>query len=167
MSSMQRRRAVIDCTDLYRPHQDVGDNFDIVAAYALSEVDLRAVILDVTDRFRQPSCEAAGFTVGGGPREPGMVPLNQMNYIFDRTVPFAVSPFTEMRSCEDRMLDAPRFEQAGVELLLKRLWESSEPVDILIFCSCRTVAVAGEDVAENEMAFREALPELYRSFGID
>ena len=45
-----RRIQVIDCTDLYHPHQDVGDNFDIIAPYALSEIDLKAVILDVTER---------------------------------------------------------------------------------------------------------------------
>jgi pyrimidine-specific ribonucleoside hydrolase len=139
---MSRRIPVIDCTDLYHPHQDVGDNFDIVAAYALPEIDLRAVILDVTNRFREPSCRAAGFDVGGGPREPGIIPLTQMNYIFGRTVAFAPSPFMQMRSPDDRMLDLPRFEQAGVELLLLTLRDSSEPVEILIFCSARTVAVA-------------------------
>ena len=41
---------VIDVTDLYHPHQDVGDNFDVLAAYALPEIDLRAVILDCTER---------------------------------------------------------------------------------------------------------------------
>lgn len=139
---MHQRAAIIDCTDLYHPHQDVGDNFDIVAAYALPEIDLRAVILDITARFRGPSCTAAGFTLGGGPREPGIIPLSQMNYIFDRTVPFAVSPFTQMRGPEDAMRDVPCFQQAGIELLLTTLRQSAEPVDILIFCSCRTVAAA-------------------------
>jgi hypothetical protein len=132
------KRPVIDCTDLYHPHQDPGDNFDIVAAYALPEIDLRAVILDVTDRFRQPDCPNGP----PGPREPGLIPLSQMNYLFDRNVPFAVSPFTPMRSVDDPMRDVPRFQQAGIELLLQTLRDSPEPVDILIFCSCRTVAAA-------------------------
>ena len=29
------RVPLIDVTDLYHPHQDVGDNLDILAAYAL------------------------------------------------------------------------------------------------------------------------------------
>jgi len=42
---MNQRIPVIDCTDLYRPHQDVGDNFDLVLPYALSnEIDLRGVV---------------------------------------------------------------------------------------------------------------------------
>jgi hypothetical protein len=145
---MARRIPVVDCTDLYHPHQDVGDNFDIVAAYALPEIDLRAVILDVTNRFRQPSCPDGP----PGPREPGFIPLSQMNYIFNRQVPFAVSPFEPMLSPEDEMRDAPLFQQAGIDLLLRTLREASEPIDILIFCSCRTVAAAFN---------RE--PELFRS----
>ncbi len=47
------RIPVIDVTDLYHPYQDVGDNFDLVAAYALPEIDLRAVILDAHDSFRK------------------------------------------------------------------------------------------------------------------
>ena len=40
---MNQRIPVIDCTDLYHPHQDVGDNFDLVLPYALNEeIDLRA-----------------------------------------------------------------------------------------------------------------------------
>ena len=37
---------LIDITDLYHPPQDPGDNLDLIAAYALPEVDLKAVILD-------------------------------------------------------------------------------------------------------------------------
>ena len=40
-----KRVPVIDITDLYHPYQDPGDNFDLIAAYALPEIDLRAVIL--------------------------------------------------------------------------------------------------------------------------
>ena len=53
-SQGNRTIPIIDVTDLYHPHQDVGDNFDLVAAYALPEVDLRAVILDAHDSFRKP-----------------------------------------------------------------------------------------------------------------
>ena len=155
---MPRRVPIIDCTDLYHPHQDVGDNFDMVAAYALPEVDLRAVILDVTNRFRQP--EVADGPPG--PREPGLIPLSQMNYIFDRNVPVAVSPFEPMRSPEDPMRDAPQFQQAGIELLLRTLREADEPVDILVFCSCRTVAAAFNREPD---LFREKVGRLHLSIG--
>ena len=54
LAHSEPRVPVIDVTDLYHPHQDVGDNFDIVTAYALPEIDLRAVVLDCTEAFRKP-----------------------------------------------------------------------------------------------------------------
>ena len=44
---------VIDSTDLYHPPQDPGDNVDLIMPFALPEIDLRAVILDATEEFRQ------------------------------------------------------------------------------------------------------------------
>jgi hypothetical protein len=128
-----RKIPLINTTDLYFPGQDLGDNFDLIAAYALEEVDLRAVILDVTEDYRLER---------GVGRDPGIIPVTQLNYIFDRTVPVATSPFTRMRSTTDKMEDIPKFQQTGVELLLKTLRESKEKVDITVFGSARTVAVA-------------------------
>ena len=36
---------LIDITDLYHPHQDVGDNFDLIMPYALPDVDLLLVVV--------------------------------------------------------------------------------------------------------------------------
>jgi hypothetical protein len=127
---------VIDTTDLYHPHQDVGDNVDIVAAYGLPEVDLRAVILDVTERYRNPA------TGDGVARDPGIIPVCQLNYVFERDVPYGMSPFEPMVSPEDSMLRAPAHQQSGVKLLLETLQASPRPVDITVFGSARTVAVA-------------------------
>jgi len=136
---------LIDVTDLYHPHQDVGDNFDILAAYALPELDLRAVILDCTEPFRQPVAKDPGpglFPDARGPREPGFIPVWQLNYIFGRNVPCATIPFTRMKSVDDKMLDAPPFQQQGIELILKTLRESPKPVHIVSFGSARAIAVA-------------------------
>jgi hypothetical protein len=136
---------LIDVTDLYHPHQDVGDNFDILAAYALPELDLKAVILDCTEPFRQPVARNPGVGLAEdarGPREPGFVPVLQLNYIFGRNVPCATIPFTRMKSVGDKMLDAPPFQQQGIELILKTLRESPKPVHIVSFGSARAIAVA-------------------------
>jgi len=135
---------VVDCTDLYHPHQDVGDNFDIVAAYALPEVDLKAVVLDVTDRYRQAFADHPNpdYRDPTGPRDPGFIPVLQLNYLFGRNVPCGVTPFKAMKSPGDKMLDAPPFQQQGVELLLRTLRESGEKVEVLLFGSARTAAVA-------------------------
>ncbi|MCY3022217.1 MAG: hypothetical protein NTW87_24665 [Planctomycetota bacterium] len=138
------RTSIIDVTDLYHPHQDCGDNLDIIAAYALPEVDLKAVILDCTGAFRKPVSDHPNPQLrdNSGPRDPGVIPMTQMNYLFGRNVPFAVGPFGSMTAPDDKMLDAPGFQQQGVELLLKTLKESPEKVEILSFGSARAIAVA-------------------------
>ena len=139
-----KRVPVIDITDLYHPPQDPGDNLDLVAAYGLPEVDLRGVILDVTDRFRKPVSGPEGepYRDTTGPRDPGFIPVWQLNALFGRNVPCAVGPYGAMRSPDDPMRDAPAFQQQGVELILKTLRESAAPVHIVSFGSARPLAVA-------------------------
>lgn len=129
---------VIFITDLYHPCQDPGDNVDIIIPYALPEVDLKAVILDVTDEYRQPICP----NNDKGPREPGFIPLAQLNYIFNKDVPCAVGPFCKMNNENDKMEDIPGFQQTGIDLLFKTLENSKEKVDIVITGSARILAVA-------------------------
>jgi hypothetical protein len=137
------RRPVIDVTDLYHPYQDPGDNFDLVHAYSLPEIDLRAIVLDVTQAFRLPVAnDPLLWHDPNGPREPGIVPVTQLNALFDRTVPFAVSPFSAMTSMEDDLRSAPKFQQAGIELLIATLKASEDQVDIVSFGSCRSIAAA-------------------------
>ena len=156
------KKPIIDVTDLYHPHQDVGDNFDLVAAYALPEIDLRAVILDCTEPFRHPRCEFGGFVDTAGPRDPGFIPVTQLNYIFNRNVPAAVSPFHPMKSPDDKLLDAPGFQQTGIELILQTLREAREPVSILVFCSCRAVAAAFN---REPKLFRDKVERLHLCIG--
>lgn len=137
------RVPVIDVTDLYYPYEDPGDNLDLIAAYALPQIDLRAVILDASEAFRKPVADdLILWHDPNGPRDPGIISVSQLNYIFDRNVPFAVGPFTRMKSLDDQMRYVPRYQQQGIELLLKAVAESPEPVDILAFGSLRTIAVA-------------------------
>jgi hypothetical protein len=139
-----KRVPVIDITDLYHPPQDVGDNLDLIAAFALPEVDLKAVILDVTARFREPVSGPPGdpYRDTTGPREPGFIPVWQLNALFGRNVPCAVGPYAALRSADDPMHDAPAFQQQGVKLMLKVLRESPEPMHIVSFGSARPLAVA-------------------------
>lgn len=135
---------LIDLTDLYHPHQDPGDNFDILTPYSLSDVDLKAVILDVTQRFREAIAdhENPHYRDPYGPREPGVISMTQLNYLYGRTVPFAMGPFDLMRSVSDPLDWLPRGQQQGIELMLQTLREAAEPVDILVFSSCRALAAA-------------------------
>ena len=141
---MVELKNIIDVTDLYHPHQDVGDNVDILAPYAMDEINLLAVILDTTGNFRQPETydNSGLFLDNMGPREAGIIPMNQLNAIFDKNVPFAPTPYEPMKSPEDKLLSAPRWQQQGIELILKTLREASGKTDILVFSSLRAVAAA-------------------------
>ncbi len=127
---------VILISDLYFPGQDVGDNFDIINPYALETVDLKGVVFDVTQRFRTEA------DVRAEKREPGFIPVIQLNYIFGRDVPCACSLFEPMRTPDDRMDDSPEFQQKGFELLFSLLRRSDRPVEIVSTGSCRFLAVA-------------------------
>ncbi len=136
---------VVVVSDLYFPAQDPGDNFDLITAYALPQINLKAVILDCTEPYRQPIAINPGeglFPDPNGPREAGYIPLLQLNYIFDRTVPFASSPFTKMKDEYDKMLNIPKFQQQGIELLIESLRKSDKPIQIVSFGSARVLAVA-------------------------
>lgn len=139
-----RRVPVIDITDLYHPPQDPGDNVDLIAAYGLPEVDLKTVVFDVTQRYRRPYHNPAdpSYDDPAGHRDPGFIPVEQLNYLFDRNVPCAAAPFEPLRAPDDPMRDAPRFQQAGIELILDTLRASKTPVDIVSFGSARPLAVA-------------------------
>jgi len=135
-------RKVINITDLYHPYQDVGDNLDILTPYALPDVDLLLVVLDCTNKFRQPYAEHSQWPDTSGPREPGVVPITQLNYIFGNNIPYGVSPFNTMATPEDVMGDISGYQSQGVDMLLQSLERAAEPVDISVFGSLRAVAVA-------------------------
>jgi pyrimidine-specific ribonucleoside hydrolase len=139
---------IIVSTDLYLPRLDSGDNFDLVMPYGLDEIDLKAIILDVDQPFLEGKPFVGAFNKGteGATkptiRDPGVVAIEQLNYIFDRPVPYGMSPFTRMRAPNDAMWDAPKYQTTGIDLLFKVLRESKEKVQIITFGSTRAIAVA-------------------------
>ena len=145
------RIPLIDVTDLYHPFQDPGDNFDLIAAYGLPEIDLRAVILDTTQAVRQAQKIETGF-----------IPVIQLNYIFDRNIPYGVSPFGRMKSPDDKLLDAPEFQQSGIRLILETLRTSREKVHIASFGSARAIAAAYN---RDPKLFVEKVARIYLSAG--
>lgn len=134
---------IIVITDCYHPYQDPGDNMDLIQGFASPYVDLKAVILDVSNPFRKDTADHPMLWKDPyGPREPGIIQMEQLNYIFKRRVPYAFGPFEMMVSESDTMSRVSGFEQSGVELLLSTLKESVVPIDILSFGSSRVLAVA-------------------------
>jgi inosine-uridine nucleoside N-ribohydrolase len=127
---------VINITDLYHGYQDSDDNLDLPMAYSLPEVDLKAVILDATKTYMGP------HPAEGVARAPGQIPVEQMNLVFGRNVPYAYTPFTAMTSLTDTLSNAPANQQSGINLLLNTLRKSPEPVHIVSFGSARVLAAA-------------------------
>lgn len=159
------KKPVVVVTDLYHPHQDPGDNFDLINAYALPNIDLKAVLLDCHEPFRQEVAEGVGkglFRDTDGPREPGFIPVEQLNYIFDRNVPCGVGPFTPMISVSDKMESIPVFQQSAVNLLAKILKEADEPITIVSFGSLRILAVANNRFPD---LMRQKVKEIHMSAG--
>lgn len=141
--SIESPKPVVVITDLYHPYQDRGDNFDLISGYALSEIDLKAIILDTTDAFRKKTADHPTLWKDpGGPREAGIIPVMQLNSIFNRDIPFAVGPMSMMRSPDDQMRTIPGFQQAGIDLLIRTIEKSDVPVEIASFGSARPLAVA-------------------------
>jgi len=136
---------VINITDLYHPHQDVGDNFDLLLPFALSDrIELLAVIMDGTQRFREAKADHPNpdYRDHHGPRDSGFIPMIQLNSIFGKNVPCGVGPYSTMSHVDDTLENIPLFQQSGVQLILDTLNRHPGPVEVTIFGSCRTLAVA-------------------------
>jgi hypothetical protein len=138
---------LVHITDLYHPPQDPDDHIDLATVVALSEYDLRGVILDVTQKFLDPA--PAGFDIA---RDPGYVPVLQLSHIIGRAIPVAAGPPAPLSSPDDDARSRPRSDQAGIQLLLDILEDSPEPVVLSLVGSTRVVTAA----------FNRA-PELLRS----
>ena len=152
--------SIINVTDLYFPPQDPGDNFDIVTAYLLPEIELKAIILDVTEKYRHQRYYLDHDV--HTKREAGIIAIHQMNYITDRNVPYGVSPYSKMKRKDDPMSDVPNYQQTGIELLLQTLQDADEPIEILIFSSVKTVAAAFN---RNKNLFYDKVKRIHISAG--
>jgi pyrimidine-specific ribonucleoside hydrolase len=128
---------LLHVTDLYHPAQDPDDQIDLATVAALSEFDLRGVVLDVTRKFLEGA--PAGWDV---PRDPGYVPVIQLGHLLGRAIPVAMGPTEALRHAQDGAENRPRAEQAGIALLLEVLSVSAEPVVISVVGSARVVAAA-------------------------
>jgi hypothetical protein len=123
--------ALIHATDLFRPHADPDDHFDLATVFALAaqgRFELLAVMID------HPP---ADFD-----RDPDVLAVAQMNRITGLSVPVLTgSP----RRLEPAETGRPENRQgaAGVMALLRIMRASPLPVAISIVGSCRDVALAG------------------------
>lgn len=139
----KNKKPVVIITDCYHPYQDPGDNLDLIQSFALDDIEPLAIILDITDSFRKDTADHSTLWKDPrGPREAGIIPLEQLSYIFNIRIPYAVGPITAMASETDKMSHIPAYQNEGIQLLIDVLKEAKEPVEILSFGSARVLAVA-------------------------
>jgi hypothetical protein len=116
---------VIYCTDLFHPHDDPDDHFDIACLYAIEEIEIKAIILDQGQKQK---------------KKPGSIPISQLNHITSRDVPYALGLSDRLQTPEDKGLSQAKEYQDGVELILSTLKTSKEAVSIITVGSLRDVA---------------------------
>lgn len=113
---------VVHETDLFRPHGDPDDHWDLACQYALAKmgkIELKAVLLDYAPSNRRG--------------DPDVQALAQLSWITGIPVPFGVG--------QSGISTNPR---SGLRLLKRTLEESTEPVVIHITGSCHDLVLAAE-----------------------
>ncbi len=108
---------------------------------ATAEKPRTVPLIDVTETLRTDRRGLTEAMIGEGRRrDAGFIPVLQLNAIFERDVPCATTPYLSMKSFGDKMPDALRFQQQGVELILKTLRDSLTAVHIVSFGSAHAIA---------------------------
>ncbi len=124
---------LIHQTDLFRPHNDPDDHFDLAAIYALAlqgKIDLRGIVID------HPPPKFDG--------DPDMAAVAQLNHITGLTVPAVVGSAQPMKSPHDTQPSASPCDKAAARFILDVLRQSRQPVAITVVGSCRDIALAGK-----------------------
>ncbi|MEW6239079.1 MAG: nucleoside hydrolase [Candidatus Omnitrophota bacterium] len=138
---------IIYSTDLYHPHDDPDDHFDLATLFAMPEFDIRAILIDLRK-------EAAD--------RPGVIPLKQLMRLTGRDISYSTGLTGKLLSPQDKGERQPAAEQGGVQLILETLRQSAEPMTIFTTGSLRDVAAAFN---REPQLFAEKVSRLYINIG--
>jgi len=142
---------MLHATDLFHPHNDPDDHWDLACVYALAYgglVDLQGVLID--------------YPVGGRRNDPDVLGVAQMNFLTGKAAPVMVGPPAPMKSRDDIQPEAPETDHAAVRWVLDVLRGAGRPVVINITGCCRGIAVAGKREPD---LFAEKCARLYLNAG--
>lgn len=114
---------IIYTTDLYHPHNDPDDHYDLATLFALPEFDIRAIVIDRGEQ---------------GKDRPGICAIEQMMHITGRSVPYALGMVRNISWTGYY----PDEELYGIHLIVKAVRESPKPVTIFTAGSLRDVCAA-------------------------
>ncbi len=118
---------VIHCTDLFHPHEDPDDHFDLATLYALPQLDVKGIVLDQGERQA---------------RSPGRIPVSQLNHLTGRTIPATSGLGRRLTSPADTGADQPGEFQGGVRFILDTLRRSAGRVAFIAVGSMRDLTAA-------------------------
>jgi hypothetical protein len=142
-------RPVYHQTDIFHPHADPDDHWDLACNYALAvrgDIDLLGVMIDYPPWMGDPAVAA----------------IAQMNFITGLAVPIVVGAPQPMVSRTDAQSGVEPALHGAANELIRALRRSSVPVVINIVGSCRDVALAG--LKEPEL-FKEKCAAIYLNAG--
>ena len=163
--------AFIHTTDLFRPHFDPDDHWDLATSYALAsrgDLEILGILADNPRNLEllpELSKDMDAYVDAGvhHARSPDVAAVAQMNYLTDRAVPVATGTIWPGTPGERVRADHLPPELRGVHLLLDLLRTSPRPVAILIGGSCQDVAVAG---MKEPRLFSEKCAGIYLTAGV-
>jgi hypothetical protein len=125
---------VLHATDLFRPHIDPDDHWDLACIYALAyrgDIDLKGILIDHPPQNRKG-------------HNPDTMAVAQMNLICGIFAPVAVGSPHPLKSRNDIQPNASSADHHGVRMVLDILRKSPRPVVINILGSSRDIAIAGK-----------------------
>jgi hypothetical protein len=142
---------LIHVTDLFHPHGDPDDHFDLAVAYALAlrgRFDLRGVVVDYPPEFR------AG--------DPAVAAVTQMNRLAGLSVPVSVGTARHLRSRRDALDGAPAQETAAARFIAAQLLAAERPAALVCVGNAADIAVAA---LREPALFKEKCAGVYLNSG--
>lgn len=122
---------LIHVTDLFHPHGDPDDHFDLAVTYALAQrgrFDLRGVVIDYPPDFR------AG--------DPAVVAVAQMNRLAGLSAPVSIGTSLRLKNRRDALADAPLRETAAVRFIHDQLKAATRPLALVCVGNAADIIIA-------------------------
>lgn len=122
---------MLHVSDLFRPHNDPDDHWDLACVYALilqGRADLLGILIDHPHPGRNNA--------------PDIHAVSQMNYLAGKQVPVMAGSPRPLSAAEAQLPESADSVR-GIRALLDLLRRSPQSVVISILGSCRDVAIAG------------------------
>ncbi|MEO1012228.1 MAG: nucleoside hydrolase [Bacteroidota bacterium] len=147
---------VIYSSDLWDPHGDPDDHFDLATLFSIKNLDIRAVIIDYTMQANVKRTKVE--------KEPNLEVVEKVTRLFDRkAVSVEAGLQSPLQSTKDKGLDYPQAEQKAIALIMRQLKEVPDKSAFIITTgSVRDICAAFN---RNPRLFHEKVKKVIISVG--